>query len=407
MEITRQPAGDGVVLKLHGRLDANWCGPVEAALSAAVHRGEHRLSLDMAGVSYLSSAGIRVLLACYKQLRAIDGRFGVVCPSEAVRSVLELAGLKMLIAADAVAAVPAATADPPGTEHRSARADYRVFPLGSGAMRVEAIGDPSFLQNGLATPLDGVHRFDSAVVAVGIGALGRSGAENGPRFGEFLAAAGVAVFQPGDGSSRPDFMVSEGALVPEGQLVLGLCGRGAFASLLRFEANAKARTVGLAELAAQSLECSGASAAAVVAITETAGLVGATLRKSPAAPAGPSEKRFGFPQIRDWLSFTGERAFRDSTSLLAGIIARPGASFGRLLRPLGRDAGLLGHWHAAAFSYRPLRKGRIELQPAVRELFDGHSPQAVLHLLSDSRGIHGAGESEFLRGAVWISPIET
>lgn len=272
---------------------------------------------------------------------------------------------------------------------------------------MEAIGDGAVLQDGIAGPLKEVRRFDPATIALGIGALGRDGAENVSRFGEFLAAAGGAVFQPGDGSSRPDFLLSEGALVPEGQLILGLCGQGEFASLFRFEANAEARTVGLSELAAKSLEFSGASAAAVVAITETAGLVGATLRKSPAPPGGDSERRFGFPQIRDWLSFTGERAFRDSTSFLVGIVARPGASFDRLLRPMGRDTGLLGHWHAAAFGYRPLRKGRIELQPAVRELFDGHSPQAVLHLLSDSRGIHGAGESEFLRGAVWISPIET
>ena len=54
---------------------------------------------------------------------------------------------------------------------------------------------------------------------------------------------------------------------------------------------------------------------------------------------------------------------------------------------------------------RPLRKGRIELKPSVAELFDGHSLQAVLHLLSDPRGFNGAGESEFFRGALWIAPV--
>ncbi|MEI6338932.1 MAG: anti-sigma factor antagonist, partial [Verrucomicrobiota bacterium] len=74
-----------------------------------------------------------------------------------------------------------------------------------------------------------------------------------------------------------------------------------------------------------------------------------------------------------------------------------------LLRPLG--ANLLGHFHAACFPYRPLQKGRIDLQPSVAGLFEGFNLQAVLHLLSDPREFIGAGESEFLRGALWIAPV--
>ena len=41
------------------------------------------------------------------------------------------------------------------------------------------------------------------------------------------------------------------------------------------------------------------------------------------------------------------------------------------------------------------------------ELFEGQPPQAILHLLADSRGFNGAGESEFLRGALWMAPVST
>ena len=111
MEISRQSSGDFVVLCLNGRLDANWCNHVETALSNAVRGGEHRLHVDMSSVSYISSAGLRVLLTCFKQLRAINGRFGVIRPSEAVRSVLELSGLQMLITSEVVAV--AAVVQPP------------------------------------------------------------------------------------------------------------------------------------------------------------------------------------------------------------------------------------------------------------------------------------------------------
>jgi anti-anti-sigma factor len=402
MEISRQSSGDFVILRLIGRLDANWCSHVETALASAVRGGEHRLHVDMAGVSYISSAGLRVLLACYKQLRAINGLFGVIRPSDPVRSVLELSGLEMLIASEVSKSITASEA---GRKFTSASAEYELFALGSGGMKIEAVGDPSLLARGLSNDAPAVRRFDASSVALGIGALGLNYAESAKRCGELLAVCGVAAFQPADGSSRSDFILSEGALVPEGHLVLGLSAQGSFTSLLRFEANDEDRRIGITELMQTALETSAANAAVVVAVTETAGLVGATLRQSPAPPSDKALERFGFPQIRDWLSFTSERAFRDSTSLIVGVVARPGSALDALLRPMGRGTGMLGHIHAAAFPYRPLRKGRIELKPAVIELFDGHSLQAVLHLLSDPRGFNGAGESEFFRGAVWIAPI--
>lgn len=399
MEISRQTSGDLIILHLAGRLDANWCNHVESALSSAVREGEHRLHLDMNAVSYISSAGIRVLLTCYKQLRAINGLFGVIRPSEAVRSVLELSGLQMLITSEIAASV---STDDAGKEFTSASAAHELFALGGGGMKLEMAGEPALLEQGCRVP-PVTRRFDAGTVALGIGALGGNFAESSARYGELLAVAGVAAFQPADGSSRPDFMLSEGALVPEGQLVLGLVAQGTFASLLRFEANDEDRRIGITELMETALGNSGANAAVVVAVTETAGLVGATLRQSPTSDA--QGERFGFPQIRDWLSFTSERSFRDTTSLIVGVVAKPDTAYDALLRPLASGTGLMGHLHAAVFPYRPLRKGRIDLQPAVTGLFDGMSLQSVLHLISDPRGFNGAGESELYRGAVWIAPI--
>jgi hypothetical protein len=61
--------------------------------------------------------------------------------------------------------------------------------------------------------------------------------------------------------------------------------------------------------------------------------------------------------------------------------------------------------HAAAFSYRPMRKGQVDLHETVRRLFETESPQTLLHLLHDDRARVGAGQSEFIQGACWIGPI--
>ena len=405
MEITREKSGEFLVIRLSGRLDANWCNHVQNALSAAVRDGEHRIHLDMAQVGYVSSAGLRVLLSVFKQLRAINGSFGVTRGSPAVRSVLELAGLSMLLAteADATAAV-----SDEGAPHASASAKYEVFrkeTLFSG-VRLEIVGESAALRRGSDGTQARPAELGANAFALGVGALGSTYADCAGRFGEFLAVAGVAAFQPSDGSSRPDFVVTQGAYVPEGRLLTGLAGEGAFPLLARFEAQPEARVVGLTELAQTALGLSGAPAAAIVAVAETSCLVGAALRQSPATTTVGGD-RFAFPQIREWLSFTSERAFRDSTSLVVGVVAKPGSSFDSLLRPLGKDSGILAHVHAAAFPYRPLRKGRVELKPTVSELFDGQGLQAVLHLLADPREFNGAGQSEFFRGALWIAPVQT
>ena len=286
-----------------------------------------------------------------------------------------------------------------------------AFPAPTFASRWSA--RPSVLTRGAPAAPAPRRGFGEKAFALGLGALGASYEDCETRFGEFLAVAGAAAFQPADGSSQPDFVVRQGALVPEGYLLLGLTGEGGFPTLARFEARKEARTIGLSELARTALELSGGRAAAWVAIVETSGLVGAALKKSPAA-AGTAESRFAFPQIRDWLSFTSERAFRDSTTparrRLRGARhgARAAAPAPRRRRPARREprrppdpgprprrrlplpAAAQGAPRAGPGGRRPLRGTRSS----------GHapSPRRIARVPRRRR-------SEFFRGALWIAPV--
>jgi hypothetical protein len=74
-------------------------------------------------------------------------------------------------------------------------------------------------------------------------------------------------------------------------------------------------------------------------------------------------------------------------------------------RRLSADSPLFGHFHAAVFPYRPLKKGIDQLEEIANTLFETGQILSVLHLLNDDRDIVGVGESEFSRGTCWISPI--
>jgi hypothetical protein len=92
-------------------------------------------------------------------------------------------------------------------------------------------------------------------------------------------------------------------------------------------------------------------------------------------------------------------------ALAVGVAARAPSPLDPFLRPLEVGSPLTAHFHAATFPYRPLRKGRIDLRESVQGLFEAETVQSVLHLLNDDREIVGGGESAFVRGACWVSPL--
>jgi anti-anti-sigma factor len=414
MEITRAARAAEFEVKLKGRMDAIWSDHVARALAECVRAGQHAIAVDMAEVDYISSAGIRILVLYARQLKTIQGRLAVINPSSAVRRVLELAGLDALLCAGAGPAAPATVAErsagkialaPPG-------AIAEVFDLDPGAaLRVRWPGDPAPWLEGRPPPeACALVEFPRNVMGIGLGAFSSGDSSEAGRTGEFLAAAGAAVCQPADGSNKPDYMLLQGALTPAMKVAYGMLGDGAFGRLLRFDKGPEQAGLPLSAVVKACLEAVGGDAAGLVMVAETASLIGASLQKTPLnpPPARQAKGIFAFPEIRDWLSFAAEAAFANSTSLIVGFAAgQARAPSLPLLRPLVRSGELHGHFHGAAFPYRPLRKGRVDLGETVQPLFESEQVLGVLHLLNDWREASGAGESRFLRGACWCAPLET
>jgi anti-anti-sigma factor len=405
VEISTTQTGEFAEVNVRGRLDAYWSTALAGALDELVRNGQHRIRLNLSQVAYMSSAGIRVLLRFYKQLQPINGVLVVSHPSEAVKSVLDLAGLQVLLK----------TAEPESeaASMRGARqieVDDVVFEVHERQpdawLVCRAIGEPQRLATGGFNANDcRTLTFTAPTFGVGLGAFGNSFEDCSARFGEFLAAGGAAAYLPTDGSNVPDYMVAVGALIPEVRALYALVGEGAFARLGRFEQPHGRPAVTLTQLAQAALRLAQAETAGMVIIAETVGLVGASLLRSPAHAAIGADF-FDHPGVRDHLSYSPERAHARSLALIVGIATRsPAAALANFVRPLGENPTLLGHLHAAAFSYQPLQKGEIELQPTIANLFESQALQGVMHLIGDDREITGVGESELLRGAIWVGPI--
>lgn len=412
MEIVTQQLADALEVKVRGRLDNYWTEHLRSNLEELIRGGAHVIRLNLSEILFLSSAGVGLLVMFHRQLKSIGGSFFVVSPSDRVKQVLDLCGLAPILLAGGPA--PAVAAHNLETRRFSTDAgSFEVVEYGSAKpLKLERIGDPSLL-HGCRFGAEHCRSvsYPAATFGFGLGAFGEGFDDAQPRFGEFLAVGGSAAYLPTDGTNVPDFMVSSGNLVPEVNVLYGVRGASTFASLLRFEAASADAPLTLTQLVRTALEVSGAPTLGMVMIGESAGLVGAALRRSPAmamaaTAGGPDAAPFRYPEIRSWLSFSTERLFLRSLVLVSGIAAASSSGpLQALLRPVGAEPSPVGHFHAAAFSYRPLPKGNIDLQSTVSKLFETETLQGVLHLLGDARGGAGAQESEFVRGACWLGTV--
>ncbi|MGB2628986.1 MAG: STAS domain-containing protein [Candidatus Acidiferrum sp.] len=403
MEIVIQQLADALEVNVKGRLDNYWGEHLQRNLEELIRGGAHHLRLNLSGVSYLSSAGVGLLVRFYRQLKDIGGSFVIITPSDHVKLVIELCRLSPLLLSHQPAAQPPVSKAEP-RRFTTPAASFELFERSAAKpLTCEPIGDAALLKSGGFGPRD-CHtiRFPASSFGLGLGAFGHGFDDARTRFGEFLAVAGSAAYLPTDGTNVPDFMVSSGDLVPELNVLYGLRCEGDFSHLLRFEVSTPADAVSLADILHTAFEVVDSPMIGLVIIAESGGLVGAALRSPPVAKSAS----FQFPEIRTWLSFSTERLYARSLALVTGV-ASCGLTgpFTSLLRPLGTGTGFFGHMHAAAFSYRPLQKGEIDLKSTVASLFEAERLQGVLHLLTDDRPAAGPHQSEFVRGACWISAL--
>ena len=81
--------GDEAVLKLGGHLNTN----TAADLDEPVFERTSKVVLDFADLEYLSSAGLRVLVATQKRVTAAEGTLRIVNASDDIREVFDITGL--------------------------------------------------------------------------------------------------------------------------------------------------------------------------------------------------------------------------------------------------------------------------------------------------------------------------
>ncbi len=92
MLISVKTTNEVKVLAFEGRLNAQTSPDAQQQLTRLIEEGENRFLVNFEKLDYISSAGLRVLLAAAKQLKEIDGELRICRLNEVVREVFDISG---------------------------------------------------------------------------------------------------------------------------------------------------------------------------------------------------------------------------------------------------------------------------------------------------------------------------
>lgn len=97
MEISVDRVNEVLIAKVEGRIDGANAREFEDALNDAIGEDDSKVLLDFSTLSYISSAGLRVILLIARLLQKRSAAFALCSLSDPIREVFEISGFDKII----------------------------------------------------------------------------------------------------------------------------------------------------------------------------------------------------------------------------------------------------------------------------------------------------------------------
>ena len=97
MEISAERGGGAVIARANGRIDSSNSREFHSSLEAVITKDDPAVVLDFEDVSYISSAGMRVILITAKSLQSGGMKFVLCSMNESIREVFKISGFDKII----------------------------------------------------------------------------------------------------------------------------------------------------------------------------------------------------------------------------------------------------------------------------------------------------------------------
>ena len=86
------------VVSIRGRLDASSSQDAEKRINELIDGGSTKILINLCDLDYISSSGLRVMLAALKRLKKTQGDLKLACLKPAIQDVFSMAGFHRIFA---------------------------------------------------------------------------------------------------------------------------------------------------------------------------------------------------------------------------------------------------------------------------------------------------------------------
>ena len=97
MDIATKDHGQVKIVYITGKLDTNTSPDAQRQLDQLIDEGSKKILVNLEDLSYISSAGLRVLLATAKKLKSCDGELRICCLNEMAQEVFDISGFNNIL----------------------------------------------------------------------------------------------------------------------------------------------------------------------------------------------------------------------------------------------------------------------------------------------------------------------
>jgi anti-anti-sigma factor len=391
IEINQQRIAGLVTLQINGRIDSLTAQTVEQYLENLSESGERTVVIDFTRISYISSAGLRVLLLFQKQLKKVDGEIILCNLSPTTADVFRMSGfIKMFrilaspdeintlqIQVDPESATTSITKNGVAIEYLSTNAaPGRLILIGSQ----EKMADSSYASNDLHTVKSGDLQF-----GLGFAALGDDYESTKNLFGEAVIINGSLFYLPAVRRPVVDYMLisAENSNI-EYKFFFGLNFTGIFTQVAAFECQED--YVDLRQLITTITGLSPAKVLGIVLIAESKGLLGMHLKKVPISENKPGNGQsiYSPDNFAEWMDFPVEATDFNKTVIGCGLAVGKKDDVPEAVANLLPEQSNI-HLHAAIFEKGPLNKKAANFQQELKRITNESEVNKVIHILDGSR----------------------
>ena len=377
------------LLEIHGRVDGLTASEIKQAIDKITSMGHRRLIVDFSGVTFMSSAGLRVILQTHKSLKTIGGELILLSVPDPVAAVFRISGLEkvMTFMADFSSLKAYLSPEPEriltelfdlnGVKYSFQKlesVDGTIFPVGSSV---------KLLSSGYTA--EDVIRIRQSEISFGAGL-----AVLGDDFGDFKNLFGESIvinhhFFSYPAVKRPmiDYAIH---LVSSPQTLNFFTGfgiTGSFTGILRVED--QNLSVTLEDLIQAANQVAGSACYGIVILSLSGGLMGMNLKRAPIAENSPHTGDIFDPGIcHQWMNFSLEEEDMNKTIMAVGIVKKNDEVPDRkkdILFP-GQSAH---HIHALVLQNGLIRNTGADMIRELDRVIQEFTAEKVVHLLPSAK----------------------